>query len=166
MYLKNSDGSFTVRVGTFIIKDGKLLVAKCKNYPCYYTVGGAVEINETSEEAAIREVFEETGFKLEVDRLFCVQERFFTVGEQRCHEINLFYLMKINEDFNVVSNSYTEQSTNETLQWIPLKDMNVNIVPESLKYLIMKLIWNYHIISKRIARNTQSLERDFNHIIL
>ncbi len=134
LYLKNREGSFTYRVGAFIIQDGKLLTAKSIYYPCFYTVGGVVEMNETSQEAVVREVFEETGFKLEIDRLFCVQERIFTLGEQRHHEINLFYLMKTTEDFHVSDQTYTDQAPEETLHWIPLKDIpNIDIVPESLK---------------------------------
>ena len=61
-------GSFTYRVGAIIIKDNKLLMVKNEDYPYYYTVGGKVKINESSEEAVIREAFEETGVALEIDR--------------------------------------------------------------------------------------------------
>lgn len=43
-----NQGSFTYRVAAIIIKDNKLLMAKHEDYPCYYTVGGKVRINETS----------------------------------------------------------------------------------------------------------------------
>jgi len=49
------------RAAALIVKDNKLLVAKNAQHPLYYTIGGAVEINETSQEAAIREVYEELG---------------------------------------------------------------------------------------------------------
>ncbi|QHQ63847.1 NUDIX domain-containing protein [Anaerocolumna sedimenticola] len=50
--------------------------------PCYYTVGGAVKIKETSEEAVIREVYEETGVNFEIDRLVFIQERFLNIPEK------------------------------------------------------------------------------------
>ena len=45
----------------------------------YYSVGGGVHLNETAEEAVIREVFEETGIHYEVDRLVFIHENFFQV---------------------------------------------------------------------------------------
>jgi ADP-ribose pyrophosphatase YjhB (NUDIX family) len=150
IYLNQTEGSFTYRVGALIIKDGKLLAAKSKNYPCYYTVGGAVEINETSEEAVIREVFEETGFKLEIDRLAIIQERFFEVGSQKCHELDLFYIMKNSEEMNIADNSFTDQAPIETLHWIPVCDLaETNIVPSSLKTMSFQNINGIkHIISR------------------
>jgi ADP-ribose pyrophosphatase YjhB (NUDIX family) len=150
LYLSKAEGSFTYRVGALIIKDGKLLAAKSKNYPCYYTVGGVVEINETSEEAVIREVFEETGYKLEIDRLAIIQERFFDVDSQRYHELDLFYVMKNSDEMNIEDNSFTDQAPMETLHWIPICDLvNTNIVPSSLKTMSFDNINSIaHIISK------------------
>ena len=70
-------GEFSYRVAALIINNNKLLVAKHVNYPCYYTVGGRVKLNETSVEAVVREALEETGFTFEIDKLAFVQERFF-----------------------------------------------------------------------------------------
>lgn len=150
VYLNKAEGSFTFRVGALIIKDGKLLVAKSESYPCYYTVGGVVEINETSEEAVIREVFEETGYKLEIDRLAIIQERFFDVGSQKCHELDLFYIMKNSNEMNIADNSFTDQAPTETLHWIPVDDLvKINIVPPSLKTVLFDNINSIeHIISK------------------
>lgn len=136
--IKTAEGSFTYRVGALIIKDQKLLVAKNKDTP-YYTVGGAVEIHETAEEAVIREVFEETGYNLEIDRLLVIQERFFAVGVQKCHEINFFFLMKCSDDFNVIENSFTDQPPNETLHWIPIDELNsTNIMPPLIKTILFE----------------------------
>ncbi|WP_313894422.1 NUDIX hydrolase [Psychrobacillus sp.] len=54
----------------------------------YYTLpGGAVENDETLEEAAIREVKEETGLDVQVDGIFSVGEAFF---EERGHHAIFF----------------------------------------------------------------------------
>ena len=54
LVFNTNQGIFTYRVAAIIIKDKKLLMAKHEDYPCYYTVGGKVRINETSEEASVR----------------------------------------------------------------------------------------------------------------
>lgn len=53
----------------------------------YKIPGGAVEQGETLEEAAIREVKEETGFEVEIDGIFSVSEAFF---EDRGHHAIFF----------------------------------------------------------------------------
>ena len=74
---KTEQGRFNYRVGAIIIQNGKLLMVKNKILPYYYTVGGRVKMNETSEEAVLREVFEETGVHFEIDRLGFIHENFF-----------------------------------------------------------------------------------------
>jgi len=64
------DGMINIRVGAIIMKDGKILMVGNANRPEYlYTVGGRIQFGETAEEAVIREVYEETGVRMEVERL-------------------------------------------------------------------------------------------------
>lgn len=75
---KTNYGKFNYRVGAIIIRDNKLLMVKNDGNPYYYSVGGRVKLKETSKEAVIRETFEETGVKFEIDRLAFIHEHFFT----------------------------------------------------------------------------------------
>ena len=72
------DGMINIRVGAIIMKDGKILMVGNKMHPEYiYSVGGRIKFGETAEEAVVREVFEETGVHMEVDRLGFVHENYF-----------------------------------------------------------------------------------------
>ena len=62
------DGLINLRVGAIIMKNGKILMVGNDRAPYLYSVGGRIKFGETSEEAVVREVFEETGVKMEVDR--------------------------------------------------------------------------------------------------
>ncbi|MDF2557691.1 MAG: hydrolase [Bacillales bacterium] len=55
-----------------------VLMASNEDTEYYYSVGGGVHMGETSEDAIIREVYEETGIKYEIDRLAFIHENFFT----------------------------------------------------------------------------------------
>jgi len=145
-----SESSFSLRAAALIFKQNKLLVAKSVDYPCYYTVGGAVELNESSKEAVIREVFEETGFTMEIDRLAFVQERFLPVEGKKLHEVVFFYIMKTGGEFTIAENSFTDQPLKETLHWLPLDELyKYNLVPEFLKTKSFDNISGIeHIISK------------------
>ena len=68
------DGILNIRVGAIIMKDGKILmVGNDRDY--LYSVGGRVKFGETAEEAVVREVLEETGVQMEIDRLGFVHEK-------------------------------------------------------------------------------------------
>ena len=70
-------GLVNLRVGAIILKDGKLLMARERRDPYLYSVGGRIQFGETAEEAVVREVEEETGVRLEIDRLGFVHENYF-----------------------------------------------------------------------------------------
>lgn len=74
--LQQNDQWFRLRACAIIIKDNKVLMAKNDKVSYYYTVGGAVKINESIEEAVKREVLEETGLNLEIDRLLYIHQNF------------------------------------------------------------------------------------------
>ncbi len=98
---------------------------------------GRVKFGETAEEAVVREVFEETGVRMEIDRLGFVHENYF-YGDapsnlnKLIYEISFFFYMKVPDDFAPVSESFTEGSSEERLVWVSL-DEDVKMYPEFFK---------------------------------
>jgi len=132
-WIKENGTVCTLRAAALIIRDGKLLVAKNADYDVYYPIGGGIELGESSVDAVKREVFEETGRKLEIDRLAFTSERFMEVGGQKYHEIGFYYLMR--DNYNpAIPDGTTTDIAKETLHWLPLRQLKyLNIVPEFLK---------------------------------
>ena len=127
------DGFLNIRAGAIIMKNGKLLmVGNNKSY--LYSVGGRIKFGETAEEAVVREVFEETGVKMESDRLGFVHENYF-YGDmpsnlnKLIYEISFFFYMKVPDDFAPVSESFMEGSSKERLVWVSLDD-EIKMYPE------------------------------------
>ena len=118
---------FRYRAAAIIIEDGCMLFIGNENENYYYSVGGGVHIGEKAEDACLREVFEETGVRYEIDRLCVIHENFFnentgTLKGLDCHEICFYYLLKPRGTKELKSNSYTH-GVKEEMYWIPLKDI-------------------------------------------
>jgi len=136
--LKINGGYFRYRVGAIIINSDKILMVKNESFPFYYSVGGCVGYNETSEDAILREVFEETSVRFEIDRLIYIHENFFEaewLNFSPCHEIAFYYLMKeTNEIENIVCKSTVFNGIKESIHWIPILDLHKHhFYPEFFK---------------------------------
>ena len=128
------DGILNIRVGAIIMKDGKVLMVGNERANYLYSVGGRIKFGETAEEAIVREVYEETGVKMEIDRLGFVHENYF-YGDAPCnlgkliYEISFFFYMKVPSDFAPISESFTEDNSKEHLKWVSL-DEDIKMYPE------------------------------------
>lgn len=120
-------GFINIRVGAIIMKDNKILMAGNERSDYLYSVGGRVKFGETAQEAVVREVFEETGVRMEVDRLGFIHENYF-VGDapansgKLIYEISFFFYMKVPEHFSPISDSFTEDNSKEYLKWVSPDD--------------------------------------------
>lgn len=128
------DGILNIRVGAIIMQDGKILMVGNDRADYLYSVGGRIQFGETAEEAVVREVFEETGVKMEIDRLGFVHENYFygdapSKQGRLVYEISLYFYMKVLRDFAPASVSFTEDNSKEYLRWISL-DENGKMYPE------------------------------------
>ncbi len=144
MIAKNKDmcvacdgGILNIRVGAIIIKDEKVLMVGNERADYLYSVGGRIKFGETAEEAVLREVLEETGVKMEIDRLGFVHENYFygdspsNLGKL-IYEISFFYYMKVPSDFSPFCESFSEDNGKEHLKWVSLYD-DIKMYPDFFK---------------------------------
>lgn len=88
-----------VGVGILLIRDNKLLLVKRKYDPDagYWSIpGGHLDLGERVEEAAEREAFEETGFKVKVSKLAGVINKIMhdDKGEIEYHYVLINYFVE------------------------------------------------------------------------
>lgn len=115
---------FRMRSCGIIINDGKVLMVKNERDPYYYSVGGAIEFDEPVQDAVKREIREEVGLDLEIDRLLVVHENFFQ-GDNinaRWHELAFYFLMKYNGETIPECKSKGMHGEKESLHWIPIDE--------------------------------------------
>nr|WP_321453315.1 NUDIX domain-containing protein [uncultured Carboxylicivirga sp.] len=82
------------KVGIGVIienKDKKILIGKRKgsHAPFYSIPGGHLELGETFEEAAIKEIYEETGLIIDTPKVIAVTNNLRTYTNEKVHYISV-----------------------------------------------------------------------------
>lgn len=126
-------GILNIRVGAIIQKDRKILMVGNERSDYLYSVGGRIKFGETAEEAILREIWEETGVKMEIDRLGFVHENYFygdapTNYGKLIYEISFFFYIKVPDNFSPIGESFTEDNSREYLKWVSL-DEDIQMYP-------------------------------------
>ena len=94
---------------------------------------GHIEEGETPEEAAIREVAEETGIKSEISRELGVIDFWFMAGGKRIHKTVHHYLFK-----EVGGALQAQESEVDVAQWFPLEEIATLLAYPDEKKLIAR----------------------------
>lgn len=120
---------FGVRATALLIKDGKIFLTK-DSKGRYYTIGGAVEVNEVVADAVVREVKEELGIDSRVNQLAFVVENQFTHEEIDFHNIEFHFIV---EPIGEMPKEMIEGKLKQACEWIALDNLvNLDIVPAFL----------------------------------
>ncbi len=152
---KTEEGIFSVRVRALIINCGKLLAMHDENSPYYYLPGGKVEINETAEEAVLREIKEELEIKAKIIRPVYFAQDFYTddLDKKRYHEIVLYYLLDVSEtDLLNRGDKFTIYEGKHTLvfEWLDLEGLKGQyFYPEFIKEEVRNLPQELKFITER-----------------
>lgn len=119
---------FRYRAAAVIVEDGYVLFAGNEVDDYLYSMGGGVHMGETAEDAVVREVYEETGVRYEVDRLAFIHENFFDGGGSleplNCHEIAFYFLMKPRGSRALDCHSQTGDGIREHMVWVPIGELD------------------------------------------
>ena len=123
---------FGVRATALIVEEGKLLVVEDEDG--FYTIGGAIQVGERTEEAVIREVKEELGVKAQAGQLAFVVENRFEQAGVHFHNIEFHYLVDLLEDAPL---TMQEDARQLPCRWIALNQLHtVPLKPGFLKIVL------------------------------
>jgi len=126
-----------IGVGALIHRGGKIVVVKRENEPAkglWSIPGGLLELGERVHEGVKREVMEETGLDVEIDRLLDVIDNivYDDDGKICYHYVLIDYLCSSSQGDLTAATDVTEA------QWIKLKDVNHLPTTKTLKRLLVK----------------------------
>lgn len=155
--IKNNECKFKYRVSGLLVSEDKLLTVDMDNSGFLCLPGGYVEIGEDSKTSIIREMEEETKYKVVINKLVSIVENFFIDKKgDYTHEIALYYLLEIsNDNIGEINNySYCENDNgniiNHNFHWINLADIKkLDFRPNILKEKLSKEDFTFeHFIYK------------------
>ena len=137
MCVRCGKGVINIRVGAIITKDNHVLMVRNNRDNFFYSVGGRIQFGETAEQAVKREVREELGFEMEIDRLGFICEAYFygTIGDKQerlIYEPAFYFYMIVPDDFELESKTFLEDGSPEYLEWVPF-DTEKTVYPEFFK---------------------------------
>lgn len=155
--LKEDNFNFKYRVAGIIKRDNKILFVEMDNNNFFCLPGGYVELGETSEEACLRELEEETTKKFKIDNYCGVLENYFiNKYHKKVHEISMYYQVSLIDEMDMNDFSLVENDKGHFIKlnfkWIDIKKLdNYNIEPKVLKNILKDEINFNHLIIKDLS---------------
>jgi len=116
---------FTYRVGGVLIHKGHVLCQAATEQGFWFLPGGRAELGESATTTLLREMQEELGVTMKIERLLYVVENFFSHFLSSEHEIGLYFLMTAPADAYIYQSleSFThvdEEGTPLLFDWLPI----------------------------------------------
>ena len=146
------DYRLNVRAAAFIIKKNKDLTHRNINKDHYCIPGGRIEIGESSEETVKREIQEELGKKIKIEKYLTTIENFFELEGKKYHEIYFLYKAEFeNEEDKKIDYKMQNKEGKDYLQyhWLDLDKIDeYNILPNCIKQVLKSNEIPRHIINK------------------
>lgn len=133
---------FNYRVAAVMIVNNHVLIHKQAKDKHWALPGGRVELLEDSQTSVVREVKEELGMDVKVDRLLWFTENFFDYNNKDYHEIGLYYKVSLQYgSFNFHKEEFFgEEGERLIYQWVPISSLEeIKLYPEFIRTSLSEL---------------------------
>jgi 8-oxo-dGTP pyrophosphatase MutT (NUDIX family) len=132
---------FNLRAAAVIFEDEYVLLHQMQGDDFWCLPGGRVEPGEDAAQTVIREMREEIGACVRIERAFCFVENFFTYNGRPNHEIGLYFVAHLESGSPLldleVSHHGFEGNKRLTFSWVSRQRLSeVDVRPEFLRQLL------------------------------
>ena len=116
---------FTYRVGGILIQHEHVLCQSAGEEGFWFLPGGRTEVGEPARVTLLREMQEELGEAVQIERLLYVVENFFTDANDSWHELGLYFLLSAPADSFLTHSLETFTRLDEVgnplrFDWLPI----------------------------------------------
>lgn len=137
------ENKFNFRVSGIIIdkKNERFLTNTSQAVDFYVLPGGRVEMQEDTKDALIREIHEELGEDIDIICLKALTENFFEFDNKKYHELQFFYVAKLNNrELEKHTSSFMGVENKDIYVWQNIKDIDkLNYKPAHMKGVIKEV---------------------------
>lgn len=146
---------FNYRVAAVMVVNNHILVHRQADDDHWALPGGRVTVMEDSHTSIVREVKEELGIDVKVDRLLWFTENFFDYKHRDFHEIGLYYhVSPLEGSFNFQADAFFgEEGERLVYQWVPISQLEqIELYPEFIRTSLHALPETpHHLIVKQYS---------------
>lgn len=141
--LQTDTTRFTYRIVGVALHDGHVLLQTSDDVDFWFLPGGRAELMESGHDTLVREMQEELGVIVVVERLVWLVENFFFFNQKAGHELALYFLMTLPPEpvalYQKGTPFYrTDAGAMLTFQWYPLDQLqDIPIYPTFLKKALL-----------------------------
>ena len=108
--IDDTTGKFKFRVCGILEHNNKFLVVKMNNNNFFCLPGGHVELGEDTEQAVLREMQEELGYEVKIQRLIAINQNFFVgIDGKKFHELGFYYIVNAIHEEKINDNDYVRE---------------------------------------------------------
>jgi ADP-ribose pyrophosphatase YjhB (NUDIX family) len=144
---------FNYRVAAVWIQHQHILLHRLHNESHWSLPGGRVAFGEDSRSSLARELREELGIDVNVERLLWTVENFFPYNGKHYHEIGLYYAISCEQAASLFTPDPFHGPEGERLvyQWTPLGELeDVPLYPAFLRTALQRLpVHPEHVIIRQ-----------------
>jgi ADP-ribose pyrophosphatase YjhB (NUDIX family) len=138
---------FNYRIAGILIHDGKVLLHREKDQNVWALPGGRGEMMEEAQETIVREMKEEIGLEVNVERLVWIGETFGTYKGVRFHELGLYFLLRCTSKSKLLNTprfcGIEGDAVDLVFEWFPIDQLPHTFYPafarEGMKQLPMTI---------------------------
>ena len=121
--IDEEEGKFKFRVCGILECNNKFLAVKMNDNPFYCLPGGHVELGEDTNQAILREMEEELGYAVKIQKLVSINQNFFNgVDGKKFHEIGFYYIVNAVDESKINLSDYVREELDKgTIQHLDFK---------------------------------------------